>query len=84
MPHTGKSLVWKIKAICTILQGFAVQRDITRTRDACFIYTYGDKNENCNDWDTKRGHKHLILIVRFFHAFQVNTAPICIWVSELT
>jgi hypothetical protein len=39
MPRTGKSVVWKIKATCTNLQGFAVQRYITRIRHAYLIYT---------------------------------------------
>jgi hypothetical protein len=34
MPRTGKSVIWKIKATCTVLQGSAVQHDITRTHDA--------------------------------------------------
>lgn len=41
MPRTGKSVVWKIKATCTILQGFAVQRGIARTRIAYFIHSAG-------------------------------------------
>jgi hypothetical protein len=46
MPRTGKSVVRKIKATCTNLQGFAAQRDITRTRDAYLIYTCCDKGND--------------------------------------
>jgi hypothetical protein len=71
MPRTGKSVVWKMKAICTILLGFAVQRDITRTREAHLIHTCSNKG-NDNSEDNKTGHKRLILLVPHFHAFQVN------------